>query len=265
LSFGTYDGAGAYFQPGSDLPKPIVVLLVTHVVAYVLTMIPGAREFCAHWLYLDTSVFLPWQMVTYMFFHGDVGHLFFNSLSLFFVGPSVARQFNSHRFEGDHFFTFYFTCGIGAALLSYVMGVFMPMGLVLGASGALYGLFFACYKFYPDAVVQVFFVFPMKLKYLLLLLAGYDVLKILDPSSGVAHAAHLGGLVSGIAWFRYSDSFLILRDRFERKREMRVEKDRVHVKTEVDRLLEKISRDGMGALSKKEKKFLSDASRRFKK
>jgi Txe/YoeB family toxin of Txe-Axe toxin-antitoxin module len=66
-------------------------------------------------------------------------------------------------------------------------------------------------------------------------------------------------------WFRYNDSFLIMKDSWESQKEERWEKDDKSVKGEVDRILEKISQDGMGALTKQEKKFLSTASRRFKK
>jgi membrane associated rhomboid family serine protease len=253
-------GRGFSFEPASIMPKSVIGLIVANVVCFFAIQFDPLREWAYDYLYLHTDTFSPWQMVSYMFFHADGGHLFFNLLSLFLFGASVEREFSSGQF-----LKFYFSCGAGAALFSYVFGFFVDMGPVLGASGAIFGLYYACYKFFPDAIVHVWFVLPIKLKYLLILMGVFSFLMMFDPSSNVAHIAHLGGLLSGILWFRYNDSFLIMKDSWESQKEERWEKDDKSVKGEVDRILEKISQDGMGALTKQEKKFLSTASRRFKK
>lgn len=251
--------SGFDFQPATSLPKSVIGLIAANIVCFVLGMIPSLKEPISY-LYLNPNTFAPWQVLTYMFFHANGSHLFFNLLSLFLFGASVEREFH-----GQQFLKFYFSCGIGAALLSYIFNIFMPMGLVLGASGAIFGLYYAAYKFFPEAVVHVWFVLPIKLKYLLILLGVFSFVMMFDGSSNVAHVAHFGGLITGILWFRYADSFLIIRHAWEKKQEQRWEASEKQVKSEVDRILEKISQEGMGALSRKEKKFLSDASRRFKK
>ena len=84
-------------------------------------------------------------------------------------------------------------------------------------------------------------------------------------SSNIAYVTHVGGLLTGILWFRYADSFIILKKSWERRQQNRWAMEDGALRAEVDRILEKISKVGMGELSKKEKATLKEASRRFKK
>lgn len=245
---------------GGDLPKSVIALLLINAVLFLVSQIGAAEPFVRAHLCLRTDSFMPWQVFTYAFFHGSVTHLFFNMLSLFFLAPPLMSQF-----QGEHnFVKFYMVCAVGAAVLSYPVGYFAGMGPILGASGAIYGLFYAFYRFFPEAIVHVFFVLPIKIKYLMLLAVVISFVAMFDTDSGVAHVTHLGGVVVAWAWFRYADSFRVLSSSWQRRREDRqVEQDR-DLKREVDQILEKISKVGMGGLSSKEKNLLKRASKRLK-
>jgi membrane associated rhomboid family serine protease len=244
------------------MSKALSTIIALNVGLFVCSMIPAVEDFARDYLWLRTDSPMLWQSVTYMFFHGSVGHLFWNMLSLFFFGPSVTRGF----YGDSNFVRYYLICGLGAAVFSYIFGVFTPMGPILGASGAIFGLYYACYKFNPEGEVYIWGVFPVKLKYFLLGIGGFNLLMMLDQrESDVAYIAHLGGLATGILWFRYADSFIIMKKAWERKQQHRWAMEDGALRAEVDRILEKISQVGMGELSKKEKATLKEASRRFKK
>jgi membrane associated rhomboid family serine protease len=129
----------------------------------------------------------PWTVFTYMFLHGSGGHLFFNMLVLFFFGPTLERKIGSFSFLKVYF---------GAGLLSALGHMIFSGSPVLGASGAIYGVF-ACLAFLePDIRVYVYF-FPMKITQALVLFALIDIL-MMGSNDMIAHAAHLSGLVFGL-------------------------------------------------------------------
>jgi membrane associated rhomboid family serine protease len=264
LNYGNSSYGGESFTPANRLGKGTIFFLVANLAVYVLCIVPQVEMFATHYLLLNTSVPWVWQAFTYMFFHGDGFHLFFNLLGFFFFAPVVEDHFGTRNFV-----RYTLTCGVGAAALSYLLNLILPgpIGLILGFSGALYGTMYALYRFMPEAVVHLMGVFPIKLKYLLLAFLVFSILQVVKPSLGdsVAHGAHLGGLLTGFLWFRYTESFLILRATWERKREVKLEEGKAQNKVELDRILEKISREGMGALTRGERTFLNRTSQKFKK
>jgi membrane associated rhomboid family serine protease len=144
--------------------------------------------------------FLPWQVVTYSFLHGDFNHLFFNMLGLWMFGTELEHVWGQRRYV-----VFYFASVLAAALtqlaVNYVLGSAAP---TIGASGGLYGLLLAFAMLFPNRTILLFFVIPMKAKWLALL---YGVLELYQGvyvmSSGVAHFAHLGGMLGGYLTLRY--------------------------------------------------------------
>jgi membrane associated rhomboid family serine protease len=252
------------FTPAQRLGKGTIFFLIANLAVYVFCIVPPIKAFAGEYLLLNTSAPWLWQAFTYMFFHGDVFHIFFNLLGFFFFAPVVEDHFGTRTFV-----RYTLACGVGAAILSYLLDLIIPgeIGRILGFSGALYGTMYALYRFMPDAVVHFMMVFPIKLKYLLLAFLIFSLLKILDPSQGdpVAHGAHLGGLLTGFLWFRYTESFMILKAGWDRKQERKLDQQRGQAKVELDRILEKISKEGMGALTRKERTFLNHTSQNFKK
>lgn len=140
--------------------------------------------------------FLPWQLVTYAALHGDMIHLFFNAFMLWMLGAMLEVQFGSRRY-----LQFVFAC-IGTAglihLLFGLLGVF-PAAPALGISGLAYGLLLAYGLMYPEQRLMLLIPpVPIKAKYLVMILAGLSVFMGLAMPGGIAHFAHLGGMLG--AW-----------------------------------------------------------------
>jgi membrane associated rhomboid family serine protease len=132
-----------------------------------------------------------WQLVTYMFLHWDLGHLFFNMLGLFFFGVQVERHMGSKEF-----LLFYLLCGFIAGLFSF--GAYMFSGaygiVLLGASGAIYAVLLAFAVFFPRADIYVFGIIPVRAPILVLIYAGIEIFnQVAGRRGGVAHLTHLAG------------------------------------------------------------------------
>jgi membrane associated rhomboid family serine protease len=140
----------------------------------------------------DSDCFKPYQLFTYMFVHGGFGHIFFNMLTLAFIGPILESFWGSKRFT-----TFYLVTGIGAAVFTVIVNVFFNVGLfgtMVGASGAIYGLLMGFGMLFPNMEVMLLIPpIPIKAKYLVFLVGGLTFL--MDRSGTVAHFTHLGGIV----------------------------------------------------------------------
>ena len=149
----------------------------------------------------NTGAFLPYQLFTYMFVHGGFGHIFFNMLGLAYLGPYLEMVWGFKRF-----LIFYIVTGIGAALIYLALSYFTSpeaIGVLVGASGAIYGLSMAFGLTYPE--VEIFLMFPpitIKAKYLVFVTGIMTF--ILDRSGKVAHFAHIGGAVVGYFMVRFS-------------------------------------------------------------
>lgn len=165
------------------------------------------------------SDFRPWQLLTYMFMHGNFSHLFFNMFALWMFGATLENNWGPKRF-----LLFYILCGLGAGLMQegvqyieYVTslsqyqnvnlggGQIIPMSQYLnymttvGASGAIYGLLLAFGMMFPNSMIYLYFLVPIKAKWFVI---GYAVIELLTGifSTGdhVAHFAHLGGMLVGL-------------------------------------------------------------------
>jgi membrane associated rhomboid family serine protease len=167
------------------------------------------------------------------------------------------------------FLKFYFIAGIGAGLVNVVFSVFSPetwLIPIIGASGAIYGVLVAYAILFPNRLVYVYFLIPVKVKYLVIFLVVIEFLSTYR-SDGVAHFAHLGGALFGFLYLRYnlrwklrkwSVSELIQRLKEERMDKKREEGDKIM--EEVDSILDKINEVGYENLTRREKKVLDKAS-----
>lgn len=213
------------------------------------------------WLYPpDTLGHLwLWQLFTYMFLHSttDPWHLIFNMLGLWMFGSEVERVLGSRRF-----LTLYFTAGIFAGICCCV---FTPGTPILGASGAIFAIEVAFAMYFPNSTV-IFYVFPMKAKYLVMIFAGLTIFSCIIPRSGnVAHFAHLGGLVYGFLFVRYSyrvGDYLKKWQVHQQEKEFMKDQE-LHDK--VDEILDKVNREGLKNLTWRERNFLKNASKQYKK
>ena len=152
-------------------------------------------------LYAEAAVrtLFVWQLVTYMFIHGGIWHILFNMLTLWMFGVPLERDWGTRRF-----LKYYFYCGIAAGVC--VLAVNMALGdwgvPTIGASGAIFGLLVAFGVLYPNQVVLMSFLFPIKAKYMVMIYAAIELLVTFGPNTGVSTIAHLGGMAFGYLYLK---------------------------------------------------------------
>jgi membrane associated rhomboid family serine protease len=197
-------GSSSYsFGPGPLTPA-VRFLIALNVIGFVLalavpqlTLLFGllpARVLQSGWV---------WQPVSYMFLHGGVFHLLFNMLALWMFGVELERLW------GTRFFTrYYLVTGVGAAVTTILVSLLpaefaadMYGTVTIGASGAIYGLLLAYALTYPNRPIYMYFVFPIPAKIFVLLIGAIAFFSsVTETRGGVAHAAHLGGILVGYVY-----------------------------------------------------------------
>ncbi|HYV84499.1 MAG TPA: rhomboid family intramembrane serine protease [Patescibacteria group bacterium] len=140
--------------------------------------------------------FFVWQLVTYMFLHstGWIFHVVLNMLMLWMFGAEVERAWGTRPF-----LRYYFVCGIGAALTTCVL---FPHSLTIGASGAVFGVMLAYALMFPNRQILFWFIFPMRAVSFVLLCAVIEMAQLLEMQDGIAHIAHLGGMLFGYLYLK---------------------------------------------------------------
>lgn len=185
------------FRPRQFQQLPLVVknILIINVILFFGNMVMGGKLD----LYLDLypigyEEFKPYQFVTYMFMHADIPHIFFNMIAVYMFGSILESLWGPKRF-----LNFYLLCGLGAAALQLAIFYYTGDGArLVGASGAVFGLLVAFAMMFPNTELQLYFLIPIKAKYLVTGYALYELYNGFFPRDNVAHFAHLGGLVVGI-------------------------------------------------------------------
>jgi membrane associated rhomboid family serine protease len=181
--------------PRRQTPSSAIVLLVVTVVAFFI-QVSGLIHPTALALWTFEMGFAPWQLITYGFLHGGLAHLFLNMFALYMFGPLIERAWGTRRF-----LIYYFVCLVGAGLVQLavtaLMGAPRP---TIGASGAMFGLLLAFGMMYPnERILLIFPPIPMKAKWFVL---AYGALTLFfgmtGTMAGVAHFAHLGGMLFGL-------------------------------------------------------------------
>lgn len=187
------------------LTRAIKVLLIVNFVAFVLQQ-TADQFFGAHWvrvLGLVPEAFFRgyfWQPITYLFIHHDVMQLFFNLMTLAFIGGELESAWGTRRF-----LKFYFFCGLSAAFVYLILGkFFVPSAAytpLMGASSALYGLLVAYGLIFGERVLLFMMLFPMKAKYFVAVLGLLELLTTAySGGSGVTSLVHLTGMLAGFGY-----------------------------------------------------------------
>jgi membrane associated rhomboid family serine protease len=203
----------------------------------------------------------PWTLITYMFLHGDIWHILFNMVALYFFGNRV-----EDRLGGSRFLVLYFLSGISGGLLSFL---FAPRVEVIGASAAIYGVMLAYARFWPRDVFMFWGVIPVEARWLVAISTLFDLFAV---QPGVAHFAHLGGFLGGFLYLIYLDrrhgakKFRSVIDKGAPQADslaskwQKVNRDSIHEvnRDEVNRILDKISATGLKSLTPQERLFLSN-------
>ena len=145
--------------------------------------------------------FLPWQVISYAFLHGGLGHLFFNMLGLWMFGSELERMWGPKRYL-QFYGASVLTAAAAQLLIAALMGSVYP---TVGASGGLFGLLLAFAMTFPNRIiVPLIPPIPMKAKYFVAIYGGLELFfGVTGTQSGVAHFAHLGGMLGGFLMIRY--------------------------------------------------------------
>ena len=182
------------------LPPITQALLLINVALFAADMLFGRMLTALFALWPLGTHFMPWQVVTYAFLHGSVGHLFFNMLGLWMFGSELERLWG-----GKRYLQFYFASVLTAALTQLLVGLLIGGAPTVGASGGLFGLLLAFGMMFPNRIIMPLFPpIPMKAKTFVMVFGGLELLfGVTGTASGVAHFAHLGGMLGGFLMMRY--------------------------------------------------------------
>jgi membrane associated rhomboid family serine protease len=246
-------------------------LLIANVLVHVLVPAGSAAYFAG--AFVGTRVFTePWTLLTYQFLHAPgFGHIFFNMLALYFFGPRLEERMGTRGF-----LTLYLGAGVFGAVLS---AIFAPDTYMVGASAAVYGVVAAFAVVWPFERVYLWFVLPVPIWALAIFMVAFSLQSsVFGAQDGIAHFAHLGGLVFGAAYLRFwswrtgsalrsfrkrmempsGDTSSVLRDRGAVSRWESIDVGDLHElnRAEVEALLARVRTQGATALSASERQFL---------
>ena len=299
----------------NNLPTVTRNLLIINVLVFIFTLvIPSATSYLGlHFVLADN--FRIWQLLTYMFVHGGFTHIFFNMFALWMFGRVMENVWGPRKF-----LYYYLVCGIGAGIMQELaqLGTYYFEGLyaydhvntgtaiittgeylnlwnTVGASGAVYGILLAFGMTFPNERIFIFPIpVPIKAKWFVI---GYAALELFSSISssmdGIAHLAHLGGMLFGLLlilyWRRHPGSdarfsrnhgqefFNNMKRNFEQRKkpnqpqtpphqtpreaDMEYNARKKQRQAEVDAILDKIRKSGYDSLTKEEKKRLFEASK----
>src|SRR3954469_7662649 len=241
------------------MTKWVRFFLIANVVIFFVQMTqPSFTDAFA--LVPALALYRPWTVVTYMFLHGDIMHIGFNMLGLWWAGTRVESRMGSERFV-----VLYFISGLTAALFAFI---FAYNAAVIGASGAIFGLMMAYAYFWPRDKIYIYMIIPIEARVLLIVYTAISIFG-LRSGSGTAHYAHLGGLVGAFVYLQF-----ISRTAGAKKfRSMavapksalpkqinwqKVDPKKVHEvnRDELNRILDKVSKSGLASLTPDETRFL---------
>ena len=290
----------SYYSSGNSFQRttPVVLnLIIINVLVWVAQLSLddsfGITGKFALYPY-KSPLFEPYQLVTHMFTHGGWAHIIFNMFALWSFGTWLERSWGPKKF-----LIFYLLAGISAGLLhlfvSHLLGS-LP-AITIGASGSVYGVLIAYALFFPDNLIFLYFLIPVKAKYLIGFLVVIEFLAVDSASSGVAHLAHLGGALFGFLYIMFDkNSYVELKNVFKRsyfykstnkskknmfdniagtfRRNTNVDEANYYdinrkeegevTQAEIDEILDKISQSGYQNLTEREKKILFQASKKMK-
>jgi len=239
---------------------------------------------------LGSGNFFVWQLLTYQFMHGSFTHILFNMFSLWMFGMEIETIMGSKKF-----LFFYLLSGVGAGLLQLLLSPVLGEGVgpTIGASGAVFGVMIAFAMSFPDRYILIYFLIPIKAKYLIAIMIVFEFMSVSDPSL-VAHLAHIGGALTALIfilldrrnhyninnlfksfkkpkgtsssnYFR-KPTFSVKKDDIQEAKFYDIndtyEKDDEVTQEEIDRILDKISQSGYQKLTEREKRVLFEASKK---
>ena len=235
----------------------IKILISINTLLFLLRYIAQSQFDLAQIFGLSSNSVWPmiWQPFTYMFIHGDFFHVFMNMFVLWMFGSEMESIWGKKEF-----LKFYFITGIGSGLIWLVFN-FSGNAVLIGASGAIYGILLAYGLMFPNRKVLIYFLFPVKVKYFVIFLGLMAFVSSLSYSgSNISHLTHLSGMMIGFVYMKSKWTIkrlsLLLNSylaSIKYKKSIKKEKRLANIQANVDKLLDKVSEVGFDSLSEDEK------------
>ncbi|MGA3326755.1 MAG: rhomboid family intramembrane serine protease [Terriglobia bacterium] len=196
------------FSFGPPLTPMVKRLIIITSAAFILTYIPsqifGSKFFdyiawFGLWADLVIHKLYVWQLVTYLFLHGGWFHIIFNMFALWMFGSDLESKWG-----GKKFLFYYFLTGIGAGILDVTLNTLFVVNPppTIGCSGAVYGLLLAYGMLFPERLIYLYMIIPIKAKWFVVIMGAIELVSSFGSGSNVSHFAHLGGMLFGYLYLR---------------------------------------------------------------
>ena len=270
------------FNPAEAAYKPqlftdaIKILVSVNFCIYILQSVSGKEDVFFRLFGLVPSTFMSdlmlWQPFTYMFFHAPfyssvgISHILLNMLGLWVFGRELEQAWGKTKF-----LRYYFITGIGSGLITY----FFQMGSdnpVIGASGAVYGILLAYGISYPNRMLYIWGLIPVRSMWLVIIMGSIAFFGLLGNADGISHVTHISGMLIGYVLlkkkWRWRDIWFAIRKKTIEFQVQRYEEESIKknmLQKDIDVILEKIQKVGFIGLSDKEKSKLYEVSKTMSK
>ncbi len=242
----------------------IKVLIIVNVIMYLFQAITAEQLDLIRIFGLSSRTIWPliWQPVTYMFMHGGLWHVAINMFILWMFGSELETIWGRGAF-----LKYYFVTGIGAGIVWLIFNIHGTDAILIGASGAVYGILMAYGLIFPNRTVYIYFLFPIKVKWFVLFIGALAFFSSMGTGSNISHLTHLSGMLIGYLYLRFSDHWrnisFILRKKFvelKTSQKKKVKEHEIKLQQEVDMLMDKANICGWESLSDEEQKKLQSSS-----
>ena len=254
----------------------IRTLVLVNIVVYLLQSLSGKEDVFFRLFGLVPSSFLSelmiWQPFTYMFFHAPfyssvgISHILLNMLGLWVFGRELEQAWGK-----NNFLKYYFVTGIGSGLVTFLFQINSDSP-VIGASGAVYGVLLAYGLSYPNRMLYIWGIIPVKSLWLVIIMGAIAFFGLLGNADGISHVTHISGMVIGYFMlnkkWRWRELLFKIRKKtieFQVQRHEEKVAKKIMLKKDIDLILDKIQKEGFSSLTSKEKNKLYDESKNMSK
>ncbi len=234
----------------------IKVLIIINICMYLFKILAGSQLDMIRIFGLSSSTIWPliWQPITYMFMHGGLWHVAINMFILWMFGSELETIWGRNAF-----LKYYFVTGIGAGIVWLLFNINGSSAILIGASGAVYGILMAYGLMFPNRTVYIYFLFPIKVKWFVLFIGALAFFSSMGTGSNISHLTHLSGMLIGYLYLRFSYhwrnmSFNLRKKFVELKTSQKkiVKEHEMKLQEEVDMLIDKANICGWESLSDEE-------------
>ena len=242
----------------------IKVLIIINVGMYILQIITASQLDMIRIFGLSTETIWPliWQPITYMFTHGGVWHVAINMFVLWMFGSELETIWGKNEF-----LKYYFITGVGAGIIWLFFNIGGSSAILIGASGAVYGILMAYGLMFPNRTVYVYFLFPIKVKWFVIFIGAMAFISSMGTGSNISHLTHLSGMLIGYLYLRFSDHWQNITFNFRKKfvelksmQKSKGKQRKMKLQQEVDILLDKANTCGWESLTEEEQIKLQSSS-----